>query len=825
MHLHWLRIENIRSYASARIDFPDGSLLLSGDIGAGKSTILMAIELALFGIRGSSLTYAALLRNGTERGSVELCLTIKDKEIIIKRSLRRTRDSIKQDAGYIQVDNRKKEGTPEELRAWLLQEMGYPVEAKDKAISLVYRYSVYTPQEAMKQILLDAPDTRLETLRKILQIDRYSLMKENAERYVKGLRNSIQELSGKVADLDEKKAQLKDISERVADQKSEREALQEQIAVIKKRKELLDAQVKAAEAEQERMRKQVEQRTILISKRQFLTEQLDRTSQKIMQGKAQVKALEAKIKAVSQETGKTREAEAIRKDIKDAEQSIVEQETGIRIMTERLHNLQENAIRLKKEAQSIEEIRKKTALDREALRLLETTVAKRAALERKQKNNRQELETLAKQLGQEKATQDQSTGLIGKMKALTSCPLCLQEVPHEHRARIITGQQAIVDQKKGRIADLQREQEKLQNEAEQIAAALQKAAESERQKGMLTTRIQGLEEARAKAEEARDRQKRNLAEQEKAKAGLAGLRKKDNTLEKERVRQLEAELRQSLEDEKRKAEQRQFETFLMDKKEELSQLLEQKEKDEQEERRMKETLEQTEAVVEQARTQDRRVRETKETRENVKKELTDRQIRSAGMEASIRAAEEQYHVLSAEVKIKEQEKQMLTSQKGIHHWLKGFFIDLLSTIERQVLLSIHAEFSELFTEWFSLLVDDEALLVRLDDTFSPVVEQNGYEIDFEHLSGGEKTALSLAYRLSLNKVINDFISQIETKDLIILDEPTDGFSTGQLDKIRDVLDQLPNRQIIIVSHEPKIETFVDHVLRIEKQDHLSRISS
>ena len=40
-------LDNIRSYVHEQIDFPAGSILLSGNIGSGKSTILMAIEFAL----------------------------------------------------------------------------------------------------------------------------------------------------------------------------------------------------------------------------------------------------------------------------------------------------------------------------------------------------------------------------------------------------------------------------------------------------------------------------------------------------------------------------------------------------------------------------------------------------------------------------------------------------------------------------------------------------------------------------------------------------------------------------------------------------------
>jgi len=95
----------------------------------------------------------------------------------------------------------------------------------------------------------------------------------------------------------------------------------------------------------------------------------------------------------------------------------------------------------------------------------------------------------------------------------------------------------------------------------------------------------------------------------------------------------------------------------------------------------------------------------------------------------------------------------------------------------------------------------------------------------KNLSGGEKTAVALAYRLALNKVINDYVTTISTKDLLILDEPTEGFSYDQLDKMKDVLDQINVKQIIIVSHEAKVESFVQNVIRLNKTGHISKIVS
>jgi exonuclease SbcC len=67
------------------------------------------------------------------------------------------------------------------------------------------------------------------------------------------------------------------------------------------------------------------------------------------------------------------------------------------------------------------------------------------------------------------------------------------------------------------------------------------------------------------------------------------------------------------------------------------------------------------------------------------------------------------------------------------------------------------------------------------------------------------------------------MSKIKTRDLVILDEPTDGFSEQQLDKMRDVLQQLNVKQLIIVSHEQKMEGFVSNIIKFKKEGGITRV--
>ena len=98
MILKKIRLENIRSYEKEEIEFPEGLSLLSGNVGSGKSSILLAIDFVLFGIKRGELSGSGLLRKGTSRGIVNLVFSIDDKEIEIQRSLKKQGDSVVQDA-------------------------------------------------------------------------------------------------------------------------------------------------------------------------------------------------------------------------------------------------------------------------------------------------------------------------------------------------------------------------------------------------------------------------------------------------------------------------------------------------------------------------------------------------------------------------------------------------------------------------------------------------------------------------------------------------------------------------------------------------------
>jgi exonuclease SbcC len=178
--------------------------------------------------------------------------------------------------------------------------------------------------------------------------------------------------------------------------------------------------------------------------------------------------------------------------------------------------------------------------------------------------------------------------------------------------------------------------------------------------------------------------------------------------------------------------------------------------------------------------------------------------------------------LTTEIKEKEeaQRKKTLYSQRRI--WLDQHFIPCVQDIERHVLIGIKEEFNQLFERWFGELIETGDISVRVDEGFTPIIEQGGYELDVGSLSSGERTSVVLAYRLALNVMVKKVCNAMQS-NLLILDEPTDGFSKEQLARLRDVLRELNSEQVVMVSHEKELESFVDRVYRVVKENGISRV--
>jgi exonuclease SbcC len=191
-------------------------------------------------------------------------------------------------------------------------------------------------------------------------------------------------------------------------------------------------------------------------------------------------------------------------------------------------------------------------------------------------------------------------------------------------------------------------------------------------------------------------------------------------------------------------------------------------------------------------------------------------------QTALEKSEQNKKELEKELDQKQTWRENLKSLNEHKVWLDQYVAPTLANIEKHVMTSINQRFNEQFQRWFRILIDDPDMQVRINEEFTPIIEHEGYEEDFLALSGGERTSLALAYRLALNTLVQQ-VSISGGSNLLILDEPTDGFSKEQVFKIRDILEELRFPQVILVSHERELEAFADHVFKIQKTGGISGI--
>ena len=134
MILKKIELENIRSYKSkTRINFPQGRILFRGDIGSGKSTILSAIEFALFGLGDMDANH--LLRVGESKGTIFLEFQNEGKDYGIFRSLNRKGSKIVQNEGLLYENGIKQSYSVGELKSKILQIIKINEKAQAKSTS------------------------------------------------------------------------------------------------------------------------------------------------------------------------------------------------------------------------------------------------------------------------------------------------------------------------------------------------------------------------------------------------------------------------------------------------------------------------------------------------------------------------------------------------------------------------------------------------------------------------------------------------------------------------------------------------------------------
>ncbi|MFT4326011.1 MAG: ATP-binding protein [Candidatus Woesearchaeota archaeon] len=781
MRIEELYLKNIRSYSENTISFPKGSSLLMGDIGSGKSTILKAIEFALFGTQRGSLEAHTLLRKGSDEALVRLTVTLGTKQIEIQRSLKGSQ----QTGGHIIIDGVKEVLMPTELKARMLELLGYPNTA-------VFRYSLYAPQEAMKEIILEKPDVRLNILRELFGIDSYKKMQENAILINRNLKQQAIFKEGQLKDLPDQE-----------------EILKQKESIIQE----LEFSLKKAEAQRDELQEKhtaihASFESVKIQKQEqvFIKESIEKAKQDLDIFKKKI-TLSEKTSIETKNKISDLENDCAKIHLTDGDLTAVTKQKETMLETYNENVSKKNTLLEKKSI-----LEKNTLEVSDSSKELETALKELHDLEEKQKYMLDK-KVLVEKLQQQKHTLhsklNDKTKDLENIASLDVCPTCSQKVTDDHKHACKKSLEDFKLELDNKIATLEKT----------IAQNVYEEVDLSKQIVLVST----LKERVTKEKEQQQKIAQNKKDLESIEKELQLLNEFDFDYYKESIGRLKEKEKILQANEVLKEKKKGIESEITSLQKYYAEL-------ESNILEYRQSLEKTNIAL-------------KQLQEKFKPEIEVLFAESKQkFEASLKLfeeAKEQYVTLKERfarendviatlhktIQEKKAVQKELIWNKQFSAWINTFFIPVLSEIEKTVLLQIQIESSKKFSEWFNLLIEDDSIAVTIDDQFSPYIQQNGYDIDISSLSGGERTSVALAYRLALNKVVNDFIPSIQTKDVLILDEPTEGFSTQQLDRVRIVLETLRVAQLIVVSHEPKMEGFVDSVLEVIKENHVSTVNT
>lgn len=791
MILEHIILDNVRSHKRTELVFERGTTLLSGDMGSGKSSILMAIEFALFGL--GPYRAEALLSRRANDGYVELRFSVDGKRYEIKRTLKKTEAGTAQDAkgSYLAVDGEKQTLSTGEMKQRVMKILRFNEPSKGRAISHIFRYAVFTPQEEMKAVLSD-PDRRLSTVRRAFGIEDYKTAADNAKIVATDITRRASKFEGLAAGAE-------DLKESVRARKERLKGAEERLKGAREESDRRAQELESAKAEREALAGQESEKAAL--------EQKIAAADAAMAEKTRMRdSLSSEIaKDEAEERAASEEIRGHRVPQKPTEMKMDEIESEIWERAEAEKSLADSRARYKSLSDDIGQIDSEMGgragadpsdLEDEAGEA-ETGAGEARKRQKDAEQRALKAEYAAKQCAKEISRMDEAAGEA--LQEGAKCPTCQNVITGEHLRRL--------EEERGR--------ERARLEAEAVRAGQDRGRasdEAEKARAEAESREKALGSAKRLADLATSRSKK-AAEREVHTARIAGLEKSGPA---EQMREMRARLLEY--------------QAAVSASDMLKKRLDSAQKDAQRHRSSLASVEGEIAAAEAAR-----------------KEAAAGLDRFAGLDekasaADARLSEKQEQATQARTRLASHERDVENDRSSLSddearlaeavkwakerdryvdyaRWVSDFFAAAMPEIEKRVMREVWADFNEAYRAWYARLVDDYTKESGLDEEFAPYVRQDGFEHEVAHMSGGEKTSVALAYRLALNTVLRKK-ADILKSSLLILDEPTDGFSAGQMEKIKEILDELESEQIIMVSHDHNLVGYADHVVRVLKDgDH------
>jgi exonuclease SbcC len=768
-----VRLRNWRSHKETELRFGDGTNVLVGGIGTGKSSVLDAIAYGLFGtlpgLKARKFKLEDLITSVPRKepfAEVEITFRTPDEEeYIVKRRIERGK-------GTVLAELRRSDGSLVEEGSERVNEH---VCELLKITYDVYERAIYSEQNQLDMFLEIKKGRRRESIDELLGIKRYEKARKNIGTIANHLQKIASEKERELQVLKQDRALelARSLEEEI--QKLTEEAESEE----KKAAELL-VKLKSARSDLDRMKETEKRIAALQSERSAILGSMKELKNQVESLKAELGEVVAQSLATLKERidellklkqQKTRALQELEEKKSKLEGGIGRLEGEVRSLRQKNDELR---FLIRKKADLIEELKKAplTELERE--------------LERQKRNGKkigEELAVASSRLGElERALQE-------LQEAKAECPVC--ETPLDDRKKNL-----LQERRKKEIENTQRRIQELEIERKQIEERIARIERQWKEALLKQKELESLEEKEEelqKSEAELANKNSELEELKKKKAEVDSLVSTiRNELEEVEIKLLEAQ-------EKAKAKQKMEESSkrlraLEEKLVEVSSRLSELERvfSPEELRKKEQALQELSSAY--ARTQElavnkRRLAEEKRKRlDEIKKKLV--LIERLGKEVeTLRGLSQLMSAL-----------QQATSRVQIE--LRRYFLDSVNEVMNDVWRELYpyADFTGI-----RLHIDEEAndYVLQLRD-----LAGNWRAVD-GGVSGGERSTACLALRVAFAMVLAPNLRWI------VFDEPTHNLDVRGVEELARVLrERLPQivRQVLLITHDEKLEEAVSGFL-------------
>ena len=802
MIIRELEVENIRSYAErTRVEFGPGITLIEGDIGSGKSSLLMAIEFALFGYAESAF-YERLLRKGASRGYVRLKFEVNGRLYEVERRLRKTKSGIKADRCYLREGENVTPLSPTSLRTWIMRILGIKSEGRKRVP--VFHYAFYTPQEMMKRILEENDEVRTEMIKKVFRLDEYRIIIENAEMVISEMRAECRGLEERAAGLDERRKMERELVSRIGEVKDEVNAIRKRIAEMASALRALSEK----KDEMERKRKRIEE-----------------MERRLAEVRSTLKELRERMEAIEREIREaedaSREAENLLPQVKEYDDLLRKIEEAEKTLRERIRlegHLKELAAKedeVRRRIDDLDRVKEEVQALEEDLRRMRKRLDEFGDIDANIEEHQAHLnEARGRVAALRHRLRDLETEYrdIATLSDKKECPRCRQPLSEKHMKDLVKRYR---DEIRGIREEIKKGEEKVKGITRSIEELKRKKTERDR-----------LERRATRLEEKISAYRERLGERAGLEKRLEELREKRKSVE-EKLRRLEGMSQEHIEGLRRKAK------GLEPIKKEYLRLRTIAERGAERRRELSRLQERATRLVSEEKDLLRRLKaerkgyspeeyeKLREEYERLLKEISGDEKRVVEMEKFAAQLDEELRRVREEIRDKEDAMLRLQALRTFMGWLAEKFIPAMERLEEIRTEWLRHAFNELFQTWVGELLQETEYEARIDEDFRPVITMEDYEMPINTLSGGERTTIALAYRLALNTLVKEALRL--RSHMLILDEPTEGFSKDQLHKLKDVFERVKAEQVIIVSHERELENLADRIYLVSKSGGVSTI--